>query len=91
MYNPLIPLRYVFTLCFIRGRMATLFESIIKATIFMTYSDDSYIFFEFSCDAPERDALALLMMVTRGTLMASIANSICAYDDQGFEICAYVK
>jgi hypothetical protein len=23
--------------------------------------------------------------------MASIANSICAYDDQGFEICAYVK
>ena len=91
MFNPLIPLRYVFTLCFIRGRLATLFEMIMKATIFLTYRDDSEVCFEFSCDAPKNDALALLMMVTRGTLMASMANSICAYDEEGFDICSYYK
>lgn len=71
--------------------MATLFEMIMKATIFMTYSDDSEVCFEFSCDAPDNDALALLMMVVRGTLMASMANKICAYDEDDFDICAYYK
>lgn len=84
-------MRYVFTLCFIRGRMATLFEMIMKATIFMTYSDNSEVCFEFSCDAPDHEALATLMMVTRGTLMASMAKRICAYDEEGFDICAYYK
>lgn len=91
MFNTLNPLRYVFTLCFIRGHLATLFEMIMKATVFLTYSDDSEIFFYFSCIAPDNDALALLMMVTRGVLMASMAKSVCAYDEDGFEICSYYK
>lgn len=71
--------------------MASLFEMIMKATVFLTYSDDSEECFEFSCDSKERVALALLRMVTRGTLMASIAKRICAYDEEGSVICAYVK
>lgn len=71
--------------------MATLFEMIMKATVSLTYSDNSEICFDFSCNAPETDALGLLLMVTRGTLMASMAKGVCAYDEDGFNICAYYK
>lgn len=63
----------------------------MKATVFLTYSDDSEVCFEFQCDESESSALALLMMVCRGALMASMANKICAYDEQGFDIVSYYK
>lgn len=63
----------------------------MKATIFLIYDDDSEVCFEFSCDAPENDALATLLMVCRGTLMASMACRIVAYNEDGFDICSYVR
>lgn len=63
----------------------------MKATIFLTYSDDSEVCFEFKSDESELNALATLMMVCRGTLMASSASSVTAYNEDGFEYCKYVK
>lgn len=63
----------------------------MKATIFLTYRDDSEVCFEFSCDGRDHEALATLYMVCRGTLMASSAKSVAAYDEEGFDLCSYVK
>lgn len=63
----------------------------MKATIFLTYRDDSEVCFTFECDEDESHALATLLMVCRGTLMASSANKITAYDEDGFEYCSYIK
>lgn len=64
---------------------------IMKATIFLTYKDDSEVCFNFECEEDKTSALATLMMVCRGTLMASSANKVCAYDEDGFDLCSYYK
>ena len=71
--------------------MGAILRLIMKATIFLIYDDDSEVCFEFSCDAPENDAHATLLMVCRGTLMASMAVRVVAYNEEGFDICSYVK
>lgn len=63
----------------------------MKATIFLTYRDDSEVCFTFECEEKESQALATLMMVCRGTLMASSAKRIAAYNEEGFDICSYTK
>lgn len=63
----------------------------MKATICLEYNDGSEVFFDFESSDPDRDALATLYMVCRGTLMASSASRIVAYNDEGFDICSYVK
>lgn len=63
----------------------------MKATIFLTYSDDSEVCFNFQSDESKEHALATLLMVCRGTLMASSATSITAYNEEGFEYCKYMK
>lgn len=63
----------------------------MKATIFLTYKDDSEVCFTFECDEDKSQALATLMMVCRGTLMASSAVLITAYDEDGFDICSYTR
>ncbi len=63
----------------------------MKATIFLTYRDGSEVCFTYECEEEESHALATLMMVCRGTLMASSAIKIIAYDDEGFDICNYIK
>lgn len=55
-------------------------------TIFLYYLDDS----EKSFEVNTKDK-ALVMMVTRGTLIASVAYKATAYNDEGFEICSYIK
>lgn len=63
----------------------------MKATVFLTYKDDSEVSFEFKSYDPDRDALATLMMVCRGALMASIAVKVEAFNEDGFDICSYIK
>lgn len=63
----------------------------MKATIFLTYKDDSEICFTFESDEDEGHALGTLMMVCRGTLMTSMAVRITAYNEEGFDICSYTK
>lgn len=63
----------------------------MKATVFLTYRDESEICFEYSCDESKESALATLMMVCRGVLMASMASKVVAYDEDGFDLLSYVK
>ena len=63
----------------------------MKATIFLTYQDDSEVCFTYECYEERTDALATLMMVCRGTLMASSAIKVTAYNEDGFNICSYTK
>lgn len=63
----------------------------MKATVFLTYNDDSEVSFEFKCDESENSALATLMMVCRGALMVSLAYKVTAYNEEGFDICSYMK
>lgn len=63
----------------------------MKATVFLTYRDDSEVCFEFSCDESTTHALATLLMVCRGLLMASMGKRVVAYNEEGFDICSYEK
>lgn len=63
----------------------------MKATIFLTYNDDSEVCFTYECEEDKSHALATLMMVCRGTLMASSAVKVTAYNDDGFDLCSYTK
>lgn len=47
--------------------------------------------FEVVIDDPKVKALASIMMIARGTLMASSAIRVTAYNDDGFDIASYVK
>lgn len=63
----------------------------MKASICLEYKDESEVWFDFECSEPEHSAKATLLMVCRGTLMASSAVKITAYNDEGFDICSYIK
>ena len=63
----------------------------MKATFILIYSDESEVNFEVKVEGKEHEYMATLMMIARGTLMASMAERINVYDDQGFDILAYVK
>lgn len=63
----------------------------MKAEVCLTYKDESEVWFVFTSEDPDKDALATLEMVCRGTLMASMASKIVAYDEDSFDICNYVK
>ena len=63
----------------------------MKASVNLEYRDGSEVWFNFDCSDSDSKALATLMMVCRGVLMASMANRVVAYDEEGFDICSYVK
>lgn len=63
----------------------------MKASINLVYRDDSEVWFDFDCSESTPNALATLMMVCRGVLMASMAKRVVAYNEEGFDICSYVK
>ena len=89
--NPFTLLFYVPTICFINRPVGTILRLIMKATIFLTYEDDSEVSFEFKSYDSKNNALALLYTVCRGTLMASIAVKVQAFNEDGFDVCTYVK
>lgn len=55
-------------------------------TICLEYANGKFMAFEV-----KTNDLALVEMITRGTLMASMAKSANAYNEEGFDICAYNK
>lgn len=63
----------------------------MKATIFLVYRDDSEMSFDVVIDDTPVNALASIMMIARGTLMASTAIKVTAYNDDGSDIASYVK
>ena len=57
----------------------------------ITYNDESTRNFEVTIEGTECEIRGTLMMVTRGTLMASMGSKATAYNDQGFDVCSYVR
>lgn len=57
----------------------------------LVYYDDSTKEFYIKVEGAEHEYMALLSMITRGTLMASCARIATCYNDEGFEVCSYVK
>lgn len=62
-----------------------------KYFVELTYSDDSTMSFDVVLSDSHRNNVAMLYMIARGTLMASMARSVCAYDYDGFSVAAYIK
>lgn len=57
----------------------------------LVYNDDSTSGFYVEVEGEEHEYMALLYMITRGTLMASSAKEATCYNDEGFDVCSYVK
>lgn len=62
-----------------------------KFTIELTWNDDSNTYFDVTLEGDEHQYMALLMWITRGTLMASSAIKSVAYNEDGFDVCSYVR
>lgn len=62
-----------------------------KFYVELVYNDGSEMHFDVLLDDSEQPISASLMMITRGTLMASMAVRATAYNDQGFDVCSYQK
>lgn len=66
-------------------------EITTKVTIVLEYSDESETSFDVTMQGSECAIVGTLLMVTRGTLMASIAKKATCYKEDGFELCSYIK
>lgn len=62
-----------------------------KYFVELTYKDESCASFDVTLSDSHASNVALLSMIARGTLMASMARSVCVYDEEGFSVVAYVK
>lgn len=62
-----------------------------KFTIFLEYGDESEVSFDISLGDSDLENHALLCMITRGTLMASMAVRATCYNSEGFDVCSYIK
>lgn len=63
----------------------------MKFTIELTWKDESETMFNVEIDGKEHEVMAVLMWVTRGSLMASNAQSVTAYNEEGFDVVSYIK
>lgn len=60
-----------------------------KVTIEIEYSDESNFTFDVTLEGTENEVYGEILMITRGTLMASTAYKATAYKQDGFPICSY--
>lgn len=57
----------------------------------LTYNDGSEWSFDVLMEGSAQEVIAPINMIARGTLMASIARSIVVYNEDGFDVCSYIK
>lgn len=62
-----------------------------KFYVELVYKDGSERHFDVLLEGREHEIKADLMMITRGTLLVSGAVRATAYNNQGFDVCAYQK
>ena len=55
------------------------------------YNDGTSFSFDVFVSGQEHEVVAHLMMITRGTLMASSGSRAVCYRSDGFDVCSYVK
>jgi hypothetical protein len=63
-----------------------------KVFIEIEYDDETSFTFDVISHAENANAFqGEIMMITRGTLMASMGTKATAYNYEGFPICSYIK
>lgn len=62
-----------------------------RYTMFLQYRNGSEVTVEIGVDGSPSDHLATVMMIARGTLMASMANKVIVYNSEGFDVISYIK
>lgn len=62
-----------------------------KFFIEVLYEDESGFYFIVELEGSEHQMTAVLMVITRGTLMASNGCKATAYNEDGFDVCSYVR
>ena len=62
-----------------------------KYAVFLTYSDDTEVVFNVEVEGTDSEKMGALMMIVRGTLMASCACKATAYNEEGFDVVSYVR
>lgn len=60
-------------------------------TIFVFYNDDSDFHFDVTIEGTPVEVEANLMMITRGTLMASSGHRAICYNSDGNDVCSYIR
>ena len=55
------------------------------------YSDGTEFHFNVEVEGKECDKVATILMITRGTLIASNGTRATAYNEEGFDICSYIR
>lgn len=63
----------------------------MKFTVELTWKDESETMFNVEIDGKEHEVIAVLMWVTRGSLMASNAQRVIAYNEEGFDVVSYIR
>lgn len=68
-------------------------STIGKDTVYIEiqYKDETEFHFNVEVEGKESEKLAIILMITRGTLMASSGVKAVAYNEEGFDICSYIK
>lgn len=64
-----------------------------KDTVYIEieYKDGTEFHFNVEVEGKESEKLAIILMITRGTLMAANGEKAAAYNEEGFDICSYIK
>lgn len=63
-----------------------------RVIVEIEYDDESSFSFDVILHSiTERAKVVEIMMITRGTLMASSGVKATAYNSEGFEICSYIR
>lgn len=64
-----------------------------KDTVYIEieYEDGTEFHFNVEVEGKESEKLAIILMITRGTLMASCGVKAAAYNEEGFDICSFIK
>lgn len=64
-----------------------------KDTVYIEieYNDGTEFHFNVEVEGSECYKVAIILMITRGTLMASNGVRAVAYNEEGFDICSYIK
>lgn len=62
-----------------------------KFFVEIEYDDKSLFNFNVELEGSTSKILACLMMITRGTLMATTGKRAIAYNEDGFDIVSYIK
>ena len=65
----------------------------VKDTVYIEiqYEDESEFHFNVEVEGKRSNKLAIIQMITRGTLMASNGVKAAAYNEEGFDICSYIQ